>query len=142
LGANGGVVFGNGLTIDNLVDRLNAIVGDYDYSCRCFHTNVADIQGSNLAVNPAYFKDGNTPGVIGYFIPYKAKWSYQLDLSVTKDIPITERVKMGIKLDMSNFLNHPFQTGYGTLSTTSTSFGRLSSFGGTRTMRIRAYIDF
>ncbi len=49
---------------------------------------------------------------------------------------------MGIKLDMSNFLNHPFQTGYGTLSTTSTSFGRVTSFQGPRTMRIRAYIDF
>ena len=142
LGAVGGVVFGNGLTVDNLVGRLNTIVGDYDYSCRCFHTNVADIQGSNQAVDPAYYKDGNTPGVIGNFIPYKAKWSYQLDLSVTKNIPITERVKMGLKLDMLNFLNYPFQTGYGTLSTTSTSFGRLSSFQGARTMRIRAYIDF
>jgi hypothetical protein len=88
------------------------------------------------------FTDGNTPGVIGNPVAYKAKWSYQLDMSVTKEIPINERVKMGLKLDASNFLNHPFQTGYGTLSTTSTSFGRLSSFGGTRTMRIRAYIDF
>jgi hypothetical protein len=142
LSATGGVVFGNGLTIDKLVDRLNTVVGDYDYSCRCFHTNVADIQGANLAVNPAYFTDGNTPGVIGNPVAYKGKWSYQLDLSVTKEIPITERVKMGLKLDASNFLNHPFQTGYGTLSTTSTSFGRLSSFQSPRTMRIRAYIDF
>ncbi len=142
LGANGGVVFGNGLTVDKLVDRLNTVVGDYDYSCRCFHTNISDIQLSNGAVNPVYFTEGTNAGVIGYAIPYKAKWSYQLDLSVTKEIPITERVKMGLKLDATNFLNHPFQTGYGTLSTTSTSFGRLSSFQGPRTMRIRAYIDF
>ena len=142
LGGTGGVVFGNGMTVDELVNRLNTVVTDYDYSCRCFHTDVADIQLANGAVDPAYYTDGNTPGVIGYAIPYKNKWSYQLDLSVTKEIPITERVRMGLKLDASNFLNHPFQTGRGTLSTTSTSFGRLSSFGGARTMRIRAYIDF
>jgi hypothetical protein len=142
LGGTGGVVFGNGMTIDKLISKLNTIVGDYDYSCRCFHTDIADLQLANGAINPIYYKDGTTPGIIGYAIPYKSKWSYQLDLSVTKEIPITERVKMGLKLDASNFLNHPFQTGRGTLSTTSTSFGRLSSFSGTRTMRIRAYIDF
>ena len=142
LGAYGGVVFGNGLTVDQLVSKLNTVVSDYDYSCQCFHTDVADIQLANGAVDPNYYKEGDTPGVIGNPYLYRGKWSYQLDLSVTKEIPITERVKMGLKLDAYNFLNHPFQSGYGTLSTTSTGFGRLSSFTGTRTMRIRAYIDF
>jgi hypothetical protein len=142
LGANGGVLFGNGLTIDKLTSKLDNIVGDYDFSCRCFHTDIADLQLANQAINPIYFTDATTPGVIGNPVVYRSKWSYQLDLSVTKEIPITERVKMGLKLDATNFLNHPFQTGYGTLSTTSTSFGRLSSFQGPRTMRIRAYIDF
>jgi hypothetical protein len=142
LGAAGGVSFGNGMTIDKLNEKLNTIKGDYDFSCRCFHTDIADLQLANGSINPIYFSDNTNPGVIGNPIGYKSKWSYQLDLSVTKEIPITERVKMGIKLDATNFLNHPFQTGRGTLSTTSTSFGRLSSFSGTRTMRLRAYIDF
>lgn len=142
LGAAGGVVFGQGMTIDKLNDKLNRIVGDYDYSCRCFHTDVGDLQQANGSINPIYYTDGTTPGVIGFAIPFKSKWSYQLDMSVTKEIPITERVRMGLKLDALNFLNYPFQTGRGTLSTTSTSFGRLSSFQGPRTMRIRAYIDF
>ena len=93
-------------------------------------------------MDPDYYKSGITPGTIGILIPYVNKWSYQLDLSVTKEIPVSERVRMGLKLDISNFLNHPFQTGRGNSSDTSTSFGQLSSFGGTRTMRIRAYIDF
>jgi hypothetical protein len=142
LGADGGIVFGNGLTSSALIDRLNTIVGDYDYSCRCFHTNVSDIQSSNGAPDPAYYKPATTPGVIGYAVPYRDKWAYQLDLSITKEIPVSERVKMGLKADMSNFLNHPFQTGYGNTSITGTSFGRLTSFGGTRNIRIRAYIDF
>jgi hypothetical protein len=132
LGADGGVVFGNGMDVNQLIDRLNTIVGGYDYSCRCFHTNVSDIQLANGAVDPAYYKPGTIPGTIGSPVPYVGKWEYQLDLSVTKEIPISERVRMGLKLDMSDFLNHPFQTGYGNNSSTSTSFGRLTSFSGAR----------
>ena len=96
---------------------------------------------SNGAVNPKYYRPGETPGVIGYPVPYRGKWSYQLDMSVNKEFPISERVRTGIKLMMFNFLNHPFQ-GRGSSTITGTGFGQLSSFSGTRTMQIRAYIDF
>ena len=142
LGATGGVEFGNGMTVDQLMDRLNTITGGYDYSCRCFRTDVNDIQLANGAVDPAYFKPGTTPGVIGYWVPYREKWNYQLDMSLTKEFLLTERVKVGLRADASNFLNHPFQTGRGNSAITGTNFGQLTSFGGTRTIRIRAYIDF
>lgn len=140
--ADGGVVFGKGLTARELIRRLDTIVGDYDYSCRCFRTNVADIQLPNGAVNPDYYRPGDTPGVIGYDVKYRGKTTFQLDLSVSKEILISERVRMGLKANISNFLNHPFRTGYGSTTATGTSFGQVSSFSGTRTMNIRAYIDF
>jgi hypothetical protein len=142
LGADGGVVFGNGMTADNLISRLDKIVGGYDYSCRCFHTDVKDIQLANFAVDPQYYRPGDTPGVIGAVVRYRGKPSFNLDMSVSREIQISERTKMGIKANITNFLNHPFRTGYGNTTITNTTFGQLSGFTGTRTINLRAYLDF
>jgi hypothetical protein len=149
LGAEGGVVFGSGMTAAQLVDRLDTVVGGYDYSCRCFRTNVSDIQQANFAVDPKYYKPGDTPGVIGYMAPYRGKATIQLDLSVSKEIPIGERVRMGLKANISNFLNHPFRTGYGNTTVTGTTFGQVNAttgtagaFTGTRNINLRMYVDF
>jgi len=148
LGVDGGVVFGNGLTAKDLIKRLDTIVGDYDYSCRCLHTNVSDIQLANGAPNPDFYKPGDTPGVIGAALPYRTKPSYSLDLSVTKEIQLTEKARRGIKANITNFLNHPFRNasltanGIGNPTTTGTDFGQLTNFTGTRNINLRAYIDF
>ena len=144
LGADGGVVFGSGMTAQQLIDRLDTTVGGYDHSCRCFRTNVATIQQANGAVDPKYYSPGDTPGVIGNPIPYRGKATFQLDLSISKEIPIGERVRMGLKANISNFLNHPFRTAYGNTTVTGTTFGQVgsSSFTGTRNINLRMYVDF
>jgi hypothetical protein len=142
LGADGGVVFGNGMTATDLIRRLDTIVGNYDYSCRCFHTDVKNIQLANGAVDPGYYKPGDTPGVIGGIVRYRGKPVFNLDMSVGKEISVGERAKMGIKANISNFLNHPFRTGYGNTTITNTTFGQLTGFTGTRTINLRAYLDF
>ncbi len=63
-------------------------------------------------------------------------------MSLNKEIPITERVRIGFKAVALNMLNHPWQTGRGSSSLTATTFGRLSSFAGPRAIQLRAYIDF
>ena len=137
MGADGGVVFGNGLTAEQLINRLDTVVGGYDYSCRCFRTNVAGLQQANGAVDPKFYKPGDTPGVIGYAVPYRGKASFQLDLSISKEIPVSERVRMGLKANISNLLNHPFRTGYGNTTITGATFGQLSGFTGTRNINLR-----
>lgn len=51
---------------------------------------------------------------------------FNLDLSVTKRIPITETVKLEFKFTGINATNHP-NFSYGTLNFDSTSFGRITS---------------
>jgi hypothetical protein len=148
LGVDGGVVFGNGMTAKELVKRLDTIVGDYDFACRCFHTDVKDIQQANFAVDPKYYKPNETPGFIGYTVPYRSQPGFSLDLSISREFPVSERAKMGIKANVTNFLNHPFKsttsnnTGYGNPTITGTNFGQMTSFTGTRTINLRAYFDF
>ncbi len=140
--ADGGVIFGNGLTADQLIQRLDTVVGGYDSACQCFHTDVASLQLANGAVDPNYFRPGDVPGMIGYRTMYRGKWTYQFDLSLNKEFRLTERVNMGFKAVALNFLNHPWRTGYGNTTTTGTTFGQMSSFAGPRNIQIRAYIDF
>ncbi len=144
-GADGGVVFGNGMTDKDLIRRLDTVVGDYDYSCRCFHADVKDIQLANGAVDPKYYRPGDTPGLIGDVIRYRGKPSFNLDMSVSREVKIGETVKMGIKANITNFLNHPFRAVYGNNTASNTTFGQITgtnAFVGTRTINLRAYLDF
>jgi len=142
LGVDGGVVFGNGMTSKELIERLDTIGGDYEYACRCFRANVKDIQLANGAVDPRFYKPGDTPGTIGYAVPYRGRASFNLDMSIAREVPFGERARFGIKANITNFLNHPFRTGYGNTTITGTTFGQASGFTGTRTINLRAYMDF
>jgi hypothetical protein len=67
---------------------------------------------------------------------------FNFDMSFTKRIPITERVKFEIKGTAINILNHPNFI-YGTVNFDSTSFGRVTSQrGGSRAMNIIAQVRF
>jgi hypothetical protein len=67
---------------------------------------------------------------------------FNLDLSFTKRIPITERVKFEIKGTAINILNHPNFI-YGNTNFDSTSFGRITSQrGGSRSMNIIGQLRF
>jgi hypothetical protein len=65
---------------------------------------------------------------------------FNFDLSITKRIPITERVKFELKGTAINILNHPNFI-YGTVNFDSTSFGRVTTQrGNSRQMNIIAQI--
>ena len=67
---------------------------------------------------------------------------FNLDLSFTKRIPITERVKFEIKGTAINILNHPNFI-YGNTNFDSTSFGRITTQrGGSRSMNIIGQLRF
>jgi hypothetical protein len=139
--ADGGVVFGGGLTPDDLIKRLSTPISGYDPSCQCFHTDVEQYRMANGAVDPKYFRPGDTPGVIGARIWYYGQTTYGVSLALSKNIRFTERVSMGIKLAGDNVLNHPF-LGRGNSTITGTTFGNLTSASGARSMYLRSYIDF
>jgi hypothetical protein len=64
-------------------------------------------------------------------------------MSVNKDIRITERMRLTLRLVALNFLNHPFfQINTGNASPTSTSFGQITSANGTREMQFRVSLDW
>jgi hypothetical protein len=139
--ADGGVVFGNGLTPESLRERLDTIVSDYSPACQCFRTNVADIVQTNGSPNPAYYGPGQTAGLIGPTVFIYGQNQFQLDMSLTKEAAVTERLRFKFQSVVFNFLNHPF-LGRGNSGATSTSFGYVTSADGRRTMQLRAYLTW
>ena len=139
--ADGGVVFGNGMTLQQLLQRTSKIVGNYVASCNCYKTDVSDIIQVNGSVNPQYYAPNTAPGVLLPQVWYTGKTSYALNLSLVKKFRINERTTLGFWGGANNFLNHPFFP-QGTISTTSTSFGNITSASGNRTIQLRAYLDF
>jgi hypothetical protein len=140
--ADGGIIFGNGLTLQNLRQRLDTVVGGYDPSCQCFHTDVSDLQLANKAVNPIYYRPGDVPGTIGGNFEIRGKWGYQFDMSLSKEMRITERIRFNIKATATNVLNHPWRTGIGATTITGTTFGQVSSFASPRNVQIKTSINF
>jgi hypothetical protein len=142
LGADGGVSFGNGMTINQLLERTATMsTGQFNSSCKCFKTNVSDIVLSNGAVNPAVFAPTQNAGVMGARVFYTGKTSYSLNMALTKRFRINERTSLGFYGEASNFLNHPFFS-QGSLTLTGTTFGNITGASGNRTILVRGFLDF
>jgi hypothetical protein len=140
-GADGGVIFGNGATMNSLLTATSTQVGGFDKSCTCIRSNVSNLTLSNGVVNPAVVQAAQTPGVIGSPVWYRGKTSFTFNLSLAKNIRFTERVNMRLYAEASSWLNHPF-FGQGSLSLTSSGFGNITSTSGTRSMILRWSLDF
>jgi len=54
---------------------------------------------------------------------------------------ITERLRMKLHAEISNFLNHPFLGG-GNSGVTSTSFGYITAASGSRSVALRGSLDW
>jgi len=156
--ADGGCLFGSGMNIKQLLNRTATFASytsssgatiqarQFDPSCNCFHTNIADIApspggGGNGSVLPQYFQPFDAAGVLGPRVFYYGKTGYTLNLSLTKAVRIRERISLRFFAEASNFLNHPFFA-QGSISVTSTSFGNITSASGNRTMFLRTTLDF
>ena len=140
-GADGGVIFGNGLSPQSLLKRASTQTTGFVASCTCIKTNVSDIVQANGTVNPAYLQAAQTPGVVGSPIYYVGKTGFSFALSLQKTFRITERVNFRLYGEASNWLNHPFFS-QGSMSLTSSSFGNITSASGNRTVFVRWTMDF
>ena len=141
-----GVVFGNGFTPEQLQKALSQVSGGF--SATALISNVANIStittsGSTKTsqVNASLYAPASTPGQFGAFVYLRNNNLYILDMSVNKEVRLTERLRMTFRVVALNFLNHPFFD-IGTSSPTSTAFGQITGASGTRTIQFRGSIEW
>src|SRR2546427_3283581 len=140
-----GVVFLSGFTAEQLQKALSTVGGSF--SNTALIANVASIATLNTLVrtsqvNSALYAPASTPGQFAGFVYLRNTPLYILDMSVNKEIRITERLRFTMRLVALNFLNHPFFD-IANSSPTSTTFGQITgATNSTRTMQFRASIDW
>ncbi|HEX3876013.1 MAG TPA: TonB-dependent receptor [Bryobacteraceae bacterium] len=137
----GGVAFGSGLTPSQLqqdlsmIPNMNTVVGGNLIS------NVGSIAQSNGIANPAYYGPNTTAGSFGQMIYLYGNSTFTLNMSLNKSVRIRERLNIGFRVEALNFLNHPFFS-LGSTSSTANTFGQVSSTSGTRTVLLRAFLNW
>jgi hypothetical protein len=139
-----GVVFGNGLTLNQLRQDL-ATIPDRNFvvpGAGALLSNVSSIRVSSGAANPTYYAPASTPGVFGNLVYLYGKSTFTLNMALSKSVKIRERLNVGFRMEALNFLNHPFFTSLGSSSVTANSFGQVSSTSGTRSVLLRAFVNF
>jgi hypothetical protein len=147
-----GVAFGGGFTPDQLQKLLSRVSGGF--SSTALISNIANIAtitktatASTSQVNPALYAPASTPGQYAAFVYLRNNTLYTFDMSVNKDVRITERLRLTLRLVALNFLNHPFFE-LGNSDPTSTSFGQITAPAagvrnqGNRTMQFRVSLDW
>jgi hypothetical protein len=143
-GTTSGVVLAGGLTPGQLADKLNTISGT------SFPNLIADrsIIGSNGQANPQFLLPPTTPGVFGQFLYLYGPNNLSMDMSLTKEVRITERSKFSFQVEALNFMNHAIFP-MATTNPTSATFGQVTStasnpnngsFG--RVVQLRAYVQW
>src|SRR5204863_2213782 len=108
-----GVVFGGGFTPEQLQKALSTVAGGF--SSTALISNIASIAtitqtstASTSQVNPALYAPGSTPGQYAAFVYLRNNNLYTLDMSLNKEVRITERWRLTLRAVALNFLNHPF----------------------------------
>ena len=127
-------------------------------------TNVAFINPQYLLstgeANPTYIAPNTTPGTFGQQIWLHGPHNTYDDVSITKHLPITERVRFSMQAEMLNAFNHPtfgpgatnggFNFGWNAIQNSGFGIngnGPLNPFlnspnGGAREIELRANIEF
>jgi hypothetical protein len=134
-----GVAFGGGFTPEQLQKALSTVAGSF--STIALISGVGGLRTATGAVDPALYAPASTPGQYAAFVYLRNNTSYQLDLSINKEIRINERMRLTLRAVALNFLNHPFFD-LGNASPTSTSFGQITGASGNRTVQLRASFDW
>jgi hypothetical protein len=101
----------------------------------------ASLQGTASA-NPNVVVPNTTPGVIGNLnYIYGPKWN-TLNMALTKDLPVFDRVHMNIQAEAFNLPNHPAWL-LGNTTVESSTFGTTSTLAtAARKLELRANITF
>jgi hypothetical protein len=137
--AGNGVVL-SGITLSQLQHDLDTVSG-YSAASKSLIGNTSIIGASGTA-NSQYINPISTPGAFGNYLYLYGPPVISMDMSLTKEIPIKDRLKFAFQLEALNFLNHPVFN-IGNVSVTSTSFGQITATQvGPRNVQLRAYIQF
>jgi hypothetical protein len=142
-GADAGVVL-NGITQKQLQEMVRVRPGP---SGAVYYLD-SELIGSDGRANPQFLTYPTTPGELGQFVYLYGPPAFILDLSLTKVIPITERVKLDFWATALNALNRQiFEVGgvAGTVSIDSTTFGQTTTLvggGGPRNIQFRLGLTF
>src|SRR4030095_11899330 len=111
--AQSGVVFGGGFTPEQLQKALGTVGGSF--SRTALISNVASIAtitqpstASTSQVKPELYAPASTPGQFSSFVYLRNNNLYILDMSLNKEVRLTERMRMTFRLVALSFLNHPF----------------------------------
>ena len=136
-GTDCGVIL-NGLTVEQLQSMMQVIRNGPTGTT--LSSADPSLVGADGRANSQYLALPSTPGKFGQFIYIYGPNYISADMSVNKEVQITERLRFTLQAEALNFLNHPV-FGFGSLSINSTSFGQLSSSRvGARNIQIRAYL--
>jgi hypothetical protein len=112
--------------------------GDATLPGRFTNQVVVDNSGNIILQNPRPGTTGNTalniPGI-------KGPGALGLDMSLSKRVQITEKTTFTLRADALNFLNKPRWDPPNT-NINSSSFGRITTATGTRTVLLNARVDF
>jgi hypothetical protein len=112
--------------------------GDTTLPGRFTNQVVVDASGKVILQNPQPGTTGNTavnlPGV-------KGPGALGLDMALSKRVRINERTMFTLRADAINILNKP-QWGLPSTNINSTTFGRITTATGSRTVLVNARVDF
>ena len=77
-----------------------------------------------------------------YFDELRAPRARSLNLSVFKSVPVRERLRVEVRMEMANFTNTPNFNAPGTNMSNAATFGVITSAGGSRSMQMGARLVF
>jgi hypothetical protein len=113
-----------------------------------YHVDPA-LVGLDGRANPQYLQPPSAPGQLGQYIVLYGNPLVSHDMSLTKVVPITERLKFMLQAEATNVLNHPVLNIGGTggmISIDSTTFGQISSttsaLVAARQIQLRAHLSW
>jgi hypothetical protein len=118
--------------LPNFGSDPNNLAGDFTNQV------IVDQSGNTVLQNP---RPGTT-GNLAYNLPWlKGPGSLGLDMALSKRVRINETTNFTIRADAINVLNTP-QWSNPQTNINSTSFGRITGAGGSRTFTLNARVDF
>ena len=109
------------------IDRANVVQGAPTY------IHIANRQGAGAAnrayLNPAAFALNTVSGTFGNASrnAYRGIPSYQVDAQVSRIFPIHERLKLDLRLEAFNAINHPNFSNPSASNPSSSTFGQISA---------------
>lgn len=143
--AQNGVRLAPGVTLDQIrkmfhapLQRLTGRAGSTDLQRLAVDPQLI---GPDGRANPAYLTWNTTPGEFGQLLFLRDRNTFQWDVSLTKTYQIMERARLQVYASFNNVLNHP-RWGLPNTNVNSTTFGVVGAPTGSRTVNLRAVLNF